>query len=47
MNGELHAPLLSKVYIFIKFMDQIKRFDVLLTEVLWMVNIGQKYPKGA
>ena len=27
-------------------MDLILRFDVLRTEVLWMVNIGQKYLKG-
>ena len=27
-------------------MDLILRFDVLQTEVLWMVNIGQKYRKG-
>ena len=29
------------------FMDLILSFDVLRTEVLWMVNIGQKYQKGA
>ena len=27
-------------------MGLILRFDVLRTEVLWMVNIGQKYQKG-
>ena len=29
------------------FMDLILRFDVLWTEVLQMVNMGQKYQKGA
>ena len=29
------------------FMDLIERFDVLQTEVLWLVNIGQKCQKGA
>ena len=28
-------------------MDLILSFDVLRTEVLWIVNIGQKYQKGA
>ena len=27
-------------------MALILRFDMLRTEVLWMVNIGQKYQKG-